>query len=97
MRFIMHTAVNDEARPRLASGVRLHIDCTTGKAVLLFPEGILELNKTAQEILTRCDGRTVSQIARELAEGYDVQLETIVADTRVTLAELQRRNLIVLA
>jgi pyrroloquinoline quinone biosynthesis protein D len=90
----MPMQIADDTRPRLAAGVRLQMDCTTGKAVLLFPEGILELNETAQEILTRCDGRTVWQIATELADGYDVELETIVADTRETLTELQRRNLI---
>src|SRR5690348_13302911 len=54
--------IADDARPRLAPGVRLQIDRTTGKNVLLFPEGIVELNETAQEILNRCDGRALSDI-----------------------------------
>jgi coenzyme PQQ biosynthesis protein PqqD len=75
----------------------LQLDGTTGKSVLLFPEGILELNETAQEILTRCDGRSLSDIARALAEEYDVDLATLAADVREILADLQRRKLVELA
>jgi pyrroloquinoline quinone biosynthesis protein D len=89
--------IADDARPRLARGVRLQLDGTTGKSVLLFPEGILELNETAQEILTRCDGRSLSDIARALAEEYDVDLATLAADVREILADLQRRKLVELA
>ena len=94
---LMPTQIADDARPRLARGVRLQIDCTTGRSVLLFPEGILELNETAQDILTRCDGRPLSDIARALAEEYDVDLATLAADVREILADLQRRKLVELA
>ena len=60
------------AQPTLARGVRLQTDSKTGNSVLLFPEGVLELNETAQEIVTRCDGRTVSEIIQALAEEYNV-------------------------
>ncbi len=82
------------AQPTLTRGVRLQTDSKTGNSVLLFPEGVLELNETAQEILTRCDGRTVSEIIQALAEEYDVDLEMLAADVRQTLADLQRRKLI---
>jgi coenzyme PQQ biosynthesis protein PqqD len=78
--------IADDERPRLARGVRFQIDGTTGKGVLLFPEGILELNETAQEILTRCNGRTLGEI--------DADPATLATDVRETLAELQRRNLV---
>jgi pyrroloquinoline quinone biosynthesis protein D len=91
MRRIM---ISDYAQPRLAGGVRLEIDGATGKAVLLFPEGILELNETAQEIVTRCDGQSVNEIVLGLAEDYDVDLEMLAADVRETLADLQRRKLV---
>jgi pyrroloquinoline quinone biosynthesis protein D len=81
-------------RPKLARGVRLQTDPKTGNSVLLFPEGILELNETAQEILTRCDGRTVSEIIQALTEDYDIDREMLAADVRETLADLQRRRLI---
>jgi pyrroloquinoline quinone biosynthesis protein D len=86
--------ISDAARPRLAKGVRLQTDSTTGKSVLLFPEGIMELNETAYEILARCDGRTLSEIVRELAEDYDADVAALAADVRETLAGLQQRKLI---
>jgi pyrroloquinoline quinone biosynthesis protein D len=82
------------AQPKLTRGVRLQTDSKTGNSVLLFPEGVLELNETAQEILTRCDGRTVSKIIQALAEEYNVDLEMLATDVRQTLADLQRRKLI---
>jgi coenzyme PQQ biosynthesis protein PqqD len=72
----------------------LQADSKTGNSVLLFPEGVLELNETAQEILTRCDGRTVSEIIQALAEEYDANPEMLAADVRETLADLKRRKLI---
>jgi pyrroloquinoline quinone biosynthesis protein D len=86
--------IASSAQPRLAPGVRLQTDPKTGNNVLLFPEAVLELNETAQDILTRCDGRTVSEIIQALTEEYDVDAETLAADVRETLADLQRRKLI---
>ena len=88
------TAISDTARPRLAKGVRLQSASTTGKSVLLFPEGVVELNETAHEILTRCDGRTVSEIVQVLAEEYDADLAALASDVRETLADLQQRRLL---
>jgi pyrroloquinoline quinone biosynthesis protein D len=91
----MHTTtISDAVQPRLAKGVRLQTDSATGKSVLLFPEGIVELNETAHEILTRCDGRTLSEIVRGLAEEYDADSAALTADVRETLADLQQRKLI---
>src|SRR5437899_58861 len=97
MRFIMLMAANpisDATQPRIAKGVRLQLDPATGKTVLLFPEGIVELNETAQEILSRCDGRTLSEIVRDLAEEYDADVAALAADVRETLADLNERKLI---
>jgi len=89
--------IADSAQPRLPRGVRLQTDASTGKSVLLFPEGILELNESAQEILTRCDGRTVTEVIQALADEYDVDPTMLTADVRETLADLQRRKLIELS
>lgn len=78
-------------------GVRFQIDPKTGKGVLLFPEGILELNETAQEILTRCDGRRLAEILQILGEEYDADPAALAADVRETLGDLQRRKLIELS
>jgi pyrroloquinoline quinone biosynthesis protein D len=88
-----HT-IAGSAHPRLARGVRLQTDSKSGNGVLLFPEGVLELNETAQEILTRCDGRTMSEIIQALAEEYEVDPQMLAADVRETLGDLQRRKLI---
>ena len=86
--------ISGSFQPRLARGVRLQTDPKTGNSVLLFPEGVLELNETAQDILTRCDGRTVSDIVKALADEYSVDKEMLAADVRETLANLQQRKLI---
>jgi pyrroloquinoline quinone biosynthesis protein D len=86
--------IADDAQPRLARGVRMQIDPATGKGVLLFPEGILELNETAQEIIVRCDGRTLSEIVLGLGQDYEADPEILAADVRETLADLQRRKLV---
>jgi pyrroloquinoline quinone biosynthesis protein D len=86
--------INGSAQPMLARGVRLQTDSKTGNSVLLFPEGVLELNETAQEILTHCDGRTVSEIIHALAKEYEVDPQMLATDVREILAELQRRKLI---
>ena len=88
------TTISDAAQPRLAKGVRLQTDSSTRKSVLLFPEGIVELNETAHEILSRCDGRSVIEIVRAVAEDYDADIAALAADVRETLADLQRRKLI---
>jgi len=86
--------IADHTRPRLARGVRLQTDSATGKGVLLYPEGILELNETGRDILGRCNGATIGEVARQLAQEYDVDLATIAADVRAALGDLERRKLI---
>ena len=88
------TAISDSARPRLAKGVRLQIDSTTRKGLLLYPEGIVELNETAHEILSRCDGRTLGEIVCELSEEFEADSNALASDVRDTLFDLQQRNLI---
>jgi pyrroloquinoline quinone biosynthesis protein D len=91
---IVAMPIPDSARPRLAKGIRLQLDSTTGRSVLLFPEGIVELNETAHEILSRCDGRTLAEIVNALLKEYDPDSEGLVADVRDTLIDLKRRKLI---
>ena len=88
------TTIADLARPTLTQGVRLQIDSATGKNVLLYPEGIVELNDTAHEIVSRCDGRTLGEIVQALAEEYEADTAALAADVRETLTDLQQRKLI---
>ena len=88
------TEISDSVLPRLAKGVRLEVDRATGKGVLLYPEGIIELNETAHEILARCDGRTVAEIVRELAQEYEADPAALAIDVCEALTQLQQRKLI---
>ncbi len=72
----------------------MQTDSKTGNGVLLFPEGVLELNETAQEIVVRCDGRTVGEIVQALALEYEFDPQMLAADVQETLADLQQRKLI---
>ena len=84
----------DSARPHLAKGVRLQIDSATGKSVLLYPEGVVELNETAHEIVSRCDGQTLGEMIAALAREYDADIQALGADVRDTVSDLHRRRLI---
>ena len=88
------TTIADLARPTLTQGVRLQIDSATGKNVLLYPEGIVELNDTAHEIVSRCDGRTLGEIVQALAEEYETDAAALAADVREILMALQHRKLV---
>ena len=90
--------VSDEQRPSLAPGVRLQQDPVSGKPVLLFPEGILFLNSTAHDIVTRCDGTaTVGMILAALSQEYEAIPDDLRGDVQTYLAELQQRKLLVFA
>ena len=86
--------ISGSAQPRLTSGVRLQTDPVTSKSVLLYPEGIIELNETAHGIVSRCDGRSVAEIVQALAKEYDADVAAVASDVRETLADLYQRNLI---
>ena len=88
------TTISGSALPRLTSCVRLQTDSVTGKGVLLYPEGIIELNETAHEIVSRCDGRSVAEIVQALAKEYDADAAALASDVRETLFDLHRRKLI---
>ena len=71
-------------------------DPVTGEPVLLYPEGLLQLNPTAEAVVRCCDGKTsVSQILYSLGEEYEVSVETLRADLCEILSELKQRQVIV--
>jgi len=80
--------------PRLAAHARLRDDPLTGALLLLYPEGVLELDEIAAEIVRRCDGqRTVGAIAGELAEAFEGEGEEIARDVAECLWDLRERGL----
>lgn len=58
----------------LARGVRLQWEPAQQARVLLYPEGMVQLNETAGEILALCDGRTLAAIIDELARRFDADV-----------------------
>jgi pyrroloquinoline quinone biosynthesis protein D len=64
-------AISAEDRPRLARHVRLTVDRTRQRPVLLLPETVVLLNGSGADILERCDGRhTVAEIMAGLGARY---------------------------
>lgn len=84
--------MSDDAKPRLAPGVKLRSDAGRG-AVLLAPERILELDDIAQAIVAQFDGtKRVSEIAAALAKEYDAKAEDIRADIDHLLKDLTAKG-----
>jgi len=68
------TATRDERLPRIGRGFRLQWEPAQSAHVLLYPEGMVKLNGSAGEILTRCDGKTpVLTIVADLEKRFDTQ------------------------
>ncbi|MGH8231665.1 MAG: pyrroloquinoline quinone biosynthesis peptide chaperone PqqD [Steroidobacteraceae bacterium] len=73
------TPVSRAAFPRIASLYRFQWETAQNGYVLLFPEGMVQLNGAAGEILRRCDGkRCAADIIADLKREF--QAEEIDAD-----------------
>jgi pyrroloquinoline quinone biosynthesis protein D len=58
-------------RPVLAAQYRLQFEPAQDAWVLLYPEGMVKLNKSAAEILRRCDGSaSVDEVISGLERDY---------------------------
>jgi pyrroloquinoline quinone biosynthesis protein D len=72
------------ACPRIAPLYRFQWEAAQNAYVLLFPEGMVQLNLAAGEILRRCDGsRSTDQIIAELRDTF--QSDAIDADVEAFL------------
>jgi pyrroloquinoline quinone biosynthesis protein D len=90
------TALADTAKPRLAAKARLKWDAVREKHLLLFPEGVLVLNKTAHDVLALCDGqRTVAEIVAVLGAQYGNS--AIDADVKEILLKLAQKTFVTVA
>lgn len=64
-------AINPDSIARIGRGFRLQWETVQDAWVLLYPEGMVKLNASAGEILSRCDGsRPVSAIVAELEQRF---------------------------
>ena len=62
----------NERMPRIGRGFRLQWEPVQSAHVLLYPEGMVTLNGSAGEILTRCDGATpVAAIVADLEKRFN--------------------------
>ena len=65
---------DDTSVPRLGHGFRLQWEQVQGCHVLLYPEGMVKLNRSAGEILTRCDGHTpLADIVQQLETAFQAR------------------------
>jgi pyrroloquinoline quinone biosynthesis protein D len=65
----MSAAVPD--KPKLSRLFRFQWEEAQDKYVLLYPEGMVQLNRSAAEILKRCDGeRGVTDIVQDLESTF---------------------------
>jgi pyrroloquinoline quinone biosynthesis protein D len=91
------TPVADTARPRLADKARLKWDAVREKHLLLYPEGLLVLNKTAHDVLALCDGQlAVAEIVKTLATQYATDTEAIAGDVKEILQRLAEKSFVTL-
>ncbi len=79
--------IDTTARPAIGTGFRLQWEPAQAAHVLLYPEGMVQLNKSAAAILTRCDGaRTIAEIVTDLERTYAVAGLTSDVCAFITLA-----------
>ncbi|HEV3301165.1 MAG TPA: pyrroloquinoline quinone biosynthesis protein PqqE [Planctomycetaceae bacterium] len=82
-------------RPALARKTRLRRDPLTGEPLLLFPEGVLRLNRSGAAVLALCDGgRTIRAIVAALCEQFPASISEVQRDTAAFLDDLHRRGLL---
>ncbi len=78
-------------RPKLSRRFRLQFEEAQQRWVLLYPEGMVQLNDSAAEILKRCTGEhTVIEIATDLERVFNA--EQLEPQVQVLLEEGQRRG-----
>ena len=91
----MLATMNATAAFRFAPGVRLRQDAEGG-AMLLVPEGVVELNPSAAAILQQVDGtRCVRDIARTLAATFDASEEELDSDVRALCGVMFERGFLI--
>lgn len=87
--------MNSAQIPSLPKHVRIRREDGSGRAMLLYPEGALELDACGLAILEMCDARrSVGSIADLLAERFDGDPGHMLTDAEEFLAALEERGLV---
>lgn len=80
-----------DAQPRLNALYRLQWEDAQQAWVLLYPEGMVRLNRPAGEILNRCDGATkVALLVSDLERAFNAT--GLESDVHEFLSEAERRG-----
>ena len=80
-----------EKKPRIARGFRLQWEAAQQAFVLLYPEGMVQLNASAGQILSRFDGqRSVGEVVAELERDFETEALADDVLAFLDLAEQQR-------
>jgi PqqA peptide cyclase len=90
--------VDDRSNQRaaLARKARFRDDPLTGEPLLLYPEGVVRLNRSGAAILALCDGkRPVHAVISALSERFPEAVAQVSSDTTDFLDDLDRRGLLV--
>jgi pyrroloquinoline quinone biosynthesis protein D len=68
------SALPDGCVARIAPGLRLQWEPAQNCHVILYPEGMVKLNQSAGEILSRCDGeRDLASVVSALETAFNAQ------------------------
>lgn len=66
------TPIHAGLQPKVSRKFRLQWEEAQQAWVLLYPEGMVKLNQSAGEILTRCNGvRSVTEVVADLEQAFD--------------------------
>jgi pyrroloquinoline quinone biosynthesis protein D len=77
--------------PKLSRRFRLQYEEAQSRWVLLYPEGMVQLNHSAAEILKRCDGdQSLPEIVADLEQAFNAQ--DLAPQVQALLEEGQRRG-----
>jgi pyrroloquinoline quinone biosynthesis protein D len=87
--------IGENVRPIVAAKARLQQDKVSGGSILLYPEGLLQLNSTGAQILRLCDGHhTFREITVELARCHNTTPEALHEDVDEYLNNLYQHALL---
>ena len=85
--------MNPIDRPRLNPHYVFRWEASQEAYILLYPEGLIKLNPSAGEILSRCDGRrSTEEIIAELDAAFPGQRASIAEGTRAFIAVAQEKG-----
>lgn len=87
--------IDENSRPALVRGVKLHFDETRDQWILNAPERVLVLDEIAQTVIARIDGKlSINELCWQLAVDFAAPQDIIQADVMEMLQEMLARGYI---